>query len=776
MSNSTFSRQVLILRGLLSLLVLPGYPPAQAQEQDCYWNLLPAVAKTYTAPSAEGATATTQGTSIFVSYQGLSTTHTWIEPPATLVPGQEIGLDISAGWDYDRSSSMDLSGGVKTTLQYDWVNYLEAGKSAINFQTEPHDYLYQTLTYIVPSGTRGANLQFMVQADAGVGGGNITYKYEFVCPESDPVEPFELKYGTWEISGVSRIAEVFYPVGVDKNGELIYEDEPRSLKMFDKLPVGAKIVTGEDSLVRVFNAQDNSVLTLKAESEIILWDMPAKKDLLEINWGRFKLNLQRVLRGESIDVKTNWATVGIKGTVFVLEVTADQTTLKVIEGEVELTAHADGSSTLVNPGEMASAGPGGLSAVSTFDIQAELAGWPDADSAATQPAVQSPLFTPLPEPSQVAGAPSGLEELPPASLSPKLVVLGLVILLVGLAACGLFAVLAFVILPRRRQALGQPKAGGGKRSFTPIQMILIIGMLIGACLVSSLCLLALYLSYRPPTAATSLPEPARYQTMTALAQLEQELILQMTQNAQNQQPTATQVPPQATPTAIQPPAPSPEPADTQPPAPTLEPATTSGSQSRDDHSLVDDFSTTALGWPVYDDGQTILQYENGAYSFQVKEPGLYDWAYFPVDFYPSEISFDVSSPQAAQDGTFGIFCHYQDEENYYYVEFDLQMGEYTIVQKLDGEHIPLTAENELGQYWHPVNSIKPAGEVNHMNIGCYLGTIFLIVNDEIIAEAAVGQPFESQGQAAFFVYTFDFAGEDGYKVFFDNVAAYAPVQ
>jgi hypothetical protein len=66
-------------------------------------------------------------------------------------------------------------------------------------------------------------------------------------------------------------------------------------------------------------------------------------------------------------------------------------------------------------------------------------------------------------------------------------------------------------------------------------------------------------------------------------------------------------------------------------------------QHLDDYSLFDDFSSDELGWPRYDDGTTRLAYEDEAYGFQITEPDYYDWAYFPVEFFPDEIRFDVRS-------------------------------------------------------------------------------------------------------------------------------------
>lgn len=94
------------------------------------------------------------------------------------------------------------------------------------------------------------------------------------------------------------------------------------------------------------------------------------------------------------------------------------------------------------------------------------------------------------------------------------------------------------------------------------------------------------------------------------------------------------------------------------PTPTDSGLTLTGDQRLDDHSLYDDFSSDALMWPVFDDGKTIIKHECEAYGFQIAEPDHIDWAYFPVDFIPYEIWFDVQGSSGRQDGTFGVFCQY----------------------------------------------------------------------------------------------------------------------
>ena len=210
--------------------------------------------------------------------------------------------------------------------------------------------------------------------------------------------------------------------------------------------------------------------------------------------------------------------------------------------------------------------------------------------------------------------------------------------------------------------------------------------------------------------------------------------------------------------------------------PTIPDISLTGDQRLDDHSLFDDFSSDALGWPLFDDGKTILKYENQAYSFQITEPDYYDWAYFPVSFIPYEIRFELQGLEGPQDGTFGVFCQYQDEDNYYYAEFDLQDNTFLLGENLNGENIPLTPENDSGGYWQSTNALNPPQSVNRLGLTCYLDRITLYINDQLVAEASVPQPFAQTGEAAFFVYAYDFAGENSYKVFFDNVDVWEPVQ
>ncbi len=85
--------------------------------------------------------------------------------------------------------------------------------------------------------------------------------------------------------------------------------------------------------------------------------------------------------------------------------------------------------------------------------------------------------------------------------------------------------------------------------------------------------------------------------------------------------------------------------------PTLTPTTTSyesdysknltGEQRYDENSLFDDFSSDAFAWWVGEDDFSITEFENEAYVITEIKPDQASWSSFPVDFIPTDISFDA---------------------------------------------------------------------------------------------------------------------------------------
>lgn len=230
----------------------------------------------------------------------------------------------------------------------------------------------------------------------------------------------------------------------------------------------------------------------------------------------------------------------------------------------------------------------------------------------------------------------------------------------------------------------------------------------------------------------------------------------------------TQVPAEAEPAAEQPQGP------VEPP---FEEAVLTGKQERTESRLFDDFSSDSMDWFQSDTGDYSILIENGVYNIHVKTADQMAWTEFPVDFIPYEFSFDVRGPAGEQDGAFGAECNYLDDDNLYYVEFDLATNEYTMAAKKDGVITPLTKKNSQGQYWWKASALKsPATAVNHIAVSCYLDNITLFVNDKLVYQAEVKDPLPEPGVATLYVYTYRGVEGDGYKVTFDNLEVYQPRQ
>lgn len=385
----------------------------------------------------------------------------------------------------------------------------------------------------------------------------------------------------------------------------------------------------------------------------------------------------------------------------------------------------------------------------------------------------------FPEEGSLPGAPSGetIADKPAIFVWQPPFWLGVLVLLFGLFLFTLIAVILISKIVKNKKHTTYQYGQLPIHRTQSATWVLLIVLLVIACLSSSCGIMGLVMNLRSESSVgNQVPEMAL--TSDVIKMTEMSLNQKLTQSSQSQGILMT-----ATNTELAPPTPQPTQAIAQTPLPptppTIEPTAvslTTGKQSLDEYSLVDDFSSNAFGWPEIDDGKKITKFEEGGYSFQLLNKGEFDVVYLPVSLKPSEIRFDVRGVEGEQNGTFGIFCHLQDQYNYYYVEFDMLTKTYVIAQSFDGEYIPLTTETASGQFWHEAESFYEPTDINKISIGCYLGSIYVMVNDVIVDDVSIDQPFSENGKTALFVFTYDFAGEDGYKVIFDNLEAYEPRQ
>jgi hypothetical protein len=202
-----------------------------------------------------------------------------------------------------------------------------------------------------------------------------------------------------------------------------------------------------------------------------------------------------------------------------------------------------------------------------------------------------------------------------------------------------------------------------------------------------------------------------------------------------------------------------------------------GKQQVTDHSIFDDFSSNAFKWKINEGIQSVSKIENETYTIQSFGKKILTMDFFPVDFVPNEIKFDVKGSSDQKDGTVGVYCEYSDWKNKYFVEVDLAAKKYLIEEIKDGKTILLVELPDPKVEWVPTNAIKsPPTTVNHIDISCYLDKISLSINDTLVEQVDIKDPLENPGRGLFYVYTYDFADKDGYSAIFDNVEIFHPVQ
>lgn len=730
-------------------------PPPSSTPDDCIWQLKKGMPETSISPAYEAVTILSEPPSIHISAQGLNITHTWTPFPSTLIPSEEFDLEITASWQADRSEPFDTPCDIKTSLVYNTWENIEIGKGSIDLNLEPTGYLSEPFAYQVPTGHLFKELTFIITAETSLGIG--TARYTYTCENAVPIEPIELEYGRWKTGVKTGFVDVYYPMGKDQDGNYIYNyDDPHFVKEDMELPVGAKLITSDhdSSVVEILDTVTKSNITIKPATEVdLIGGLRPHSGYITIWLGTLKMNIGKVLRGEEIEAKTNLATVGVKGTELILEVKPDRTTLKMIEGVAAFTAHANSQTISVYAGDQVSADETGFSNISTFDIDAELSTWPSDDDL------------------DFSG--NTIQRLLPGFFKNPPLWVGIVILLFGLAGVGLFAFLVFIRAINRNEDKNQTSKA--------VRLVLLAVLLSVSCLVSLCGVGGLYRNLSQSRASGT--QIAPHSELAAMAQTEAALGLEQTQISFALQGTTaaqlTDIPPTVgdstepntrTTSAIQETGEVPEP--TAQLASPDEPLT--GGQHLTDNGFVDDFSSDAMGWQVKDDGVTILRYENAAYRLIMQEKRGFDFVYFPVEFHPKEILFDIQAPYNAHEGTFGVICQLQDAENYYYIDFDFQSGQYAIQQVLNGELVPLTVGAD---YWIPTTAFnQPTTAFNRIYISCYLDDIQLNINDKVVDIVFIEKPFTKTGRAAFFLFTYEYMSDPNFQVLIDNVEAYDPVQ
>lgn len=206
---------------------------------------------------------------------------------------------------------------------------------------------------------------------------------------------------------------------------------------------------------------------------------------------------------------------------------------------------------------------------------------------------------------------------------------------------------------------------------------------------------------------------------------------------------------------------------TEEPTAEAQPDATSGETFISDTALFDDFSGEDLDWAVYQDTVGDQGYEDGQYFIHVTESAYVIWAYVPGDFYPTSLEFDAKIPEGYEEnGTLGVLCNYQNEDEYTYVDIDVYNGEVQFGYSTADDLLAMTDED-----WITVDSFDSnVNASNHYAVTCDPNSISLSVNGVFVSEVPVTITIDS-GDMALYGFTWDEVDSNGMKALFDNVEA-----
>ena len=338
------------------------------QQPVCVWQFTGDTESIAVVSNTTGASASRNGNEITTQYthagnfgcsdQTLNTVHSWTQPASQLIPGQEIFFDVSASWDLNGSSSCtSLTTGLHTYIMAGTTT-IKADRSKIVVSKEPSGSVSNMGSWVVPSGSKeGDLLTITANANTGIGGGSVMYNYKYVCQQPTieatltplPTQkPFECK-GTVRNSGAT-----FADISGEVTIASCYDPKNMSLAEIDMVIETGSIIKTEAESWAIISFADNTSFVMKPFTTVYIV-FPEEGGPLSLLAGKIWMNVKLMMTKGEMNVTTNQAIAGTKGTTFVLEKTAQLTTLKVLDGEMYFRSLATGDSLDVTTGQSISA-------------------------------------------------------------------------------------------------------------------------------------------------------------------------------------------------------------------------------------------------------------------------------------------------------------------------------------------------------------------------------------------------------------------------------------
>jgi hypothetical protein len=161
----------------------------------------------------------------------------------------------------------------------------------------------------------------------------------------------------------------------------------------------------------------------------------------------------------------------------------------------------------------------------------------------------------------------------------------------------------------------------------------------------------------------------------------------------------------------------------------------------------DDFSSSDSGWGVGTDSDSSIEYSGGELVGQVYVPDFYVWSIPGEDVENVHIEVTAKNTGGFGDTAFGIICHHQVTDSYYYFAIT-SAGDYAIAKTaLAQDDLFLTNDDQ----WATSDSIPVDAASYQIGADCANGTLTLYVNGAQIA--SVTDSTYTSGDVGLFVWS-----------------------
>jgi len=192
-----------------------------------------------------------------------------------------------------------------------------------------------------------------------------------------------------------------------------------------------------------------------------------------------------------------------------------------------------------------------------------------------------------------------------------------------------------------------------------------------------------------------------------------------------------------------------------------------GGTSADSNAKVlfqDDFSDTSSGWDQVDTDTGTTDYADGSYRILVNQTQYDAWAN-PGQSFDGDVIVEVDATKngGPDQNDFGVICHYQDVDNYYY--FQITSDGNALIGKVTGGEQSMIS----GSDYEAASAVRQGAATNHIRGECVGNSLTLFVNGEQVLSATDAD--HTGGDVGLMAGTFDTAGAD---ILFDNFVVSAP--